>query len=227
MSAAVIAISGTGTNVGKTYVATALTLALARRGAVAGVKPYESGHEGPLGADQRALAEASTTTAAELGFALRCFPEPVAPPEAARRAGARVDRDAFFATFQAVRARFEGVLVLELAGGLFSPFDDTATNADVLRALAPEHHVLVAPNRLGVLHDARATVRAARAEGLGFSALVLSHPPGSGDDASCRSNRLALDGLLQSTPIVLGAAPVTAAAEILGAAWDRGALRHR
>jgi dethiobiotin synthetase len=227
VSPAVIAISGTGTNVGKTYVATALTLALAKRGPVAGVKPYESGHDAVLGSDQRALAAASTTTASELGFALRCFPERVAPPEAARRAGAHVDLDAFFAAFQAVRARFDGLLVVEFAGGLFSPFDDVNSNAEVLRALAPEHHLLVAPNRLGVLHEARATVLAARAEGVSLSALVVSHPLGSGDDASCRSNVRALEGLLHSAPIVLGAAPITAAAEVLGAAWDRGAFRRR
>ncbi len=227
MSAAVVAVSGTGTNVGKTYVATALTMALAKRGPVTGVKPYESGHDAALGSDQQALAAASTTSASALGFSLVCFPEPVAPPEAARRAGARVDLDAFLATFQAVRLRASGVLVLELAGGLFSPFDDASSNVDVLRALAPEHHVLVAPNRLGVIHDARATVRASCAEGLAIDTLVVSHPPGAGDDASCRSNVSALAHLLHSTPLVLAAAPVTRAAELLGEAWDRGAFRRR
>jgi len=227
MSAIVVAVSGTGTNVGKTYVASALTAALAQRGPATGVKPYESGHDAELGPDQRDLAAASTTSATALGFALRCFPEPVAPPEAARRAGASVDLAAFIASFQRVRARVSGVLVLELAGGLFSPFDDATCNADVLRALAPEHHVLVAPNRLGVLHDARAAVRASRAEGLTVDALVVTHPPGAGDDASCRSNVRALEGLVQSASIVLRAAPVAEAVVTLGEAWDRGAFRRR
>lgn len=227
MSAHVIAVSGTGTNVGKTYVATALTAALAQRGPATGVKPYESGHAAPLGSDQLALASASTRSATELGFRLRCFPEPLAPPEAARRAGAAVDLDAFLAAFQSLRARAAGVLVLELAGGLYSPFDDAMSNAEVLRALAPELHVLVVPNRLGVIHDARATLRAASADGLRIDTLVVTHPPGAGEDASCSSNVAALARLVYSTPIVLPRGPEAQARALLGEAWDRGALRRR
>ena len=227
MSAAVVAVSGTGTGVGKTYVATALTLALASRGSVVAVKPYESGHGGPFGPDQRALAEASTIDVTELGLRVRCFPDAVAPPEAARRVGERVDLWSFLARFQAARARFSGMVVLELAGGIHSPFDDAHTNAAVLRALAPEHHLLVAPNRLGVLHDARATVRAARADGLIFDALVLSQTAATGADASCDSNARALETLVHSTPIVLEHGAVTAAAATLGAAWSAGAFRRR
>lgn len=203
MTARVVAVSGTGTNVGKTHVACAVTALLAEAGPACGVKPYESGHAGPLGADQAALAAASTHTASALGFALRCFPLPVAPPAAARAAGAQVDVDAFVHRFQELRASYTGTLVLELAGGLFSPFDDARANAEVLAALAPEVHLLVAPNRLGVLHDVRATWLAALGCGLRFAALVLSHPPGAGDDPSCASNAEALASFTGAPPLVV------------------------
>ena len=44
-------------------------------------------------------------------------------------------------------------LVVELAGGLFSPLAPQLTNAEVIAALAPTFTFLVAPDRLGVLHD--------------------------------------------------------------------------
>ncbi len=207
MSARVVAVSGTGTNVGKTHVACAITALLAETGSACGVKPYESGHEGPLGSDQLALAAASTHTATGLGFPLRCFPVPAAPPAAARAAGAEVDLDGFVQRFQDLRASYRGTLVLELAGGLFSPFDDARSNADVLASIAPEEHVLVAPNRLGVIHDVRATVIAARTFALRFSAIVLSHPPGAGEDPSCASNPGAVESIASSSRAALVLVP--------------------
>jgi dethiobiotin synthetase len=227
MSARVVAVSGTGTNVGKTHVACALTALFAESGPACGVKPYESGHPGPLGADQEALAAASTHTATSLGFPLRCFPVPVAPPAAARAAGAAVDVDAFVQRFQALRASYTGTLVLELAGGLFSPFDDARSNADVLTSLAPEAHVLVAPNRLGVIHDLRAALLAARGFALRFSAVVLSHPPGAGEDPSCDSNVGAVASFAGAPLVVVPRGTVAEATESLRAARAFGAPRRR
>ncbi len=230
MSARVVAVSGTGTNVGKTHVSCAITALLAEAGPVCGVKPYESGHPGPYGADQEALAALSTHPAPSLGFELRCFPVPAAPPAAARAAGARVDLDGFVQRFQALRASYAGTLVLELAGGLFSPFDDHTSNAEVLASLAPEVHVLVAPDRLGVIHDARATLLAARGFGLRFAAVVLSYPPGAGEDPSCVSNAAAVERVAAASGSPLVVVPrgtVAEATATLRAAPALEALRRR
>jgi dethiobiotin synthetase len=220
-------VSGTGTNVGKTYVATALVAALAEEGPVCGLKPFESGHPGPLGSDQAALGAASTDTASSLRFPLRCFPLPVAPPEAARAAGASVDVDTFLADLDRLCAFYVGTIVLELAGGLFSPFDDRRSNADVLLAIAPDAHVLVAPNRLGVLHDVRATWIAARASGLRFDGVALSHPPGAGEDPSCATNAQGVAVIAGTEPIMLPAAPLPEARATLRASRLFATLRHR
>lgn len=227
MSALVVAIGGTGTDVGKTFVACALVRALARIGSACGVKPFESGHDAPLGPDQLALAAVSSVSASDLGVRLRCFPSPVAPPEAAHRAGESVSGDAFLHAFQDVRARFDGVLVLELAGGLFSPFDERRTNADIVRCLAPDAHVLVAPNRLGVIHDVRATVIACQSQGVAVDALVLTHPKPLARDDSCSSNPATLASWMQSTPIVLSHCDSVDATALLFDAWTRGAMRRR
>jgi dethiobiotin synthetase len=227
MSARVVAISGTGTNVGKTHVACAITALLAETGPACGVKPYESGHPGPLGADQAALAAVSTHTASDLGFPLQCFPVPVAPPAAARAAGVAIDLDGFVHRFQRLRATYTGTLVLELAGGLFSPFDDVSSNADVLRGIAPEAHVLVAPNRLGVIHDVRATLLAARGGGLRFTAIVLSHPPGAGEDPSCASNPSAIAPFAVAPLVLVPRGTVAEATATLRSAPAFEALRRR
>jgi dethiobiotin synthetase len=65
-------------------------------------------------------------------------------------------------------------IVLEMAGGLFSPLSETATNADLALSLSPDLMLLVAPNRLGVLHDVRAVVEACAARTLPLTGLVLS-----------------------------------------------------
>jgi len=227
VSSRVVAVSGTGTNVGKTHVACAITALLAESGPVCGVKPYESGHPGPLGADQSALAAASTHTASALGFPLHCFPVPVAPPAAARAAGARVDFNAFVHRFQEFRASYTGTLVLELAGGLFSPFDDARSNADVLAGIAPEAHVLVAPDRLGVIHDVRATLLGARSVGLRFAAVVLSHPPGAGEDHSCATNAAAIASFAPAPLVIVPRGTIAQATAALRSAPAFAALPCR
>ncbi|GAC1572200.1 MAG: hypothetical protein NVS3B20_24070 [Polyangiales bacterium] len=65
--------------------------------------------------------------------------------------------------------------MIETAGGLYSPLDDDgSTNGDLLRALLPRTSLLVAPNRLGVLHDVGAVRRAAALDGLRLDAVLLS-----------------------------------------------------
>ena len=224
MSARLIVVSGTGTGVGKTYVACALTSALGMSGRACALKPFESGAPGPLGPDQSALAACSTDDASALGFASHCFPLPVAPPVAARAAGARVDALEFLRAVDRVRAQYAGNLVVELAGGLFSPFDGNRSNADVVRALGSDTHVLVAPNRLGVLHDVRAALLAARAEGLTVDALIVTHPSAASGDVSRDTNARELADIFGESPFVLPSGPPREAAARIHAALASGAL---
>jgi dethiobiotin synthetase len=63
--------------------------------------------------------------------------------------------------------------LLETAGGLYSPLAPGLTNVDLIRALAVDAWVLVARDRLGVLHDCLATLAAARAQGCSPVAVLL------------------------------------------------------
>ena len=166
----IVYVVGTGTDVGKTHV----TAALSRVSKVPAWKPIVSG----------GLEDVERLGAAPPLVALA---EPISPHLAARREGIELSAQAI------VDATKESMIV-ESAGGLYSPLSDEETNADVAmlygeRALV----VLVAPDRLGVLHDVGACVRAAEVDGISFAAVVLSAPAQA--DASTGTNAAEIERL--------------------------------
>jgi dethiobiotin synthetase len=182
----IVAVSGTGTGVGKTHVACALIGALRDHDAhVVGWKPVESGVTGPEGDDERRLREASGASASPT---VR-LTAPLAPNVAARREGVSIDPAALRATLRELAARWS-IVVVELAGGLCSPFDDALDNAEWLaqtgRLGLPLNTIVVAPDRLGVIHDVISTVRAAAVVGVTIDTVLLSAPETS--DASTSTN---------------------------------------
>jgi dethiobiotin synthetase len=177
----IIAVAGTGTGVGKTHIACALVGGLrdAKKNAV-GWKPVESGVTADSkNTDESLLSEISGGAPAPT---LR-LEAPVAPNVAARRQGVTIDSHAIKNTLAEINKQHD-VVVLELAGGLFSPFDDTLDNAEWLARcnLAPRL-ILVGWDRLGILHEVSSTIRASRALGLAIGGLVLA-PPEKPDEAT-------------------------------------------
>ncbi|MCS6898950.1 MAG: dethiobiotin synthase [Myxococcales bacterium] len=177
-----VIVAGTGTDVGKTFVTCALLTALRRRGARVGAwKPVASGVEGGCSPDSDAYA---TALGAPVAPPLYAFLPPVSPHLAARQAGVTLTIDALAARARALAEGHE-VFLVETAGGLFTPLSEHTTNADLAWALGGRL-LLVAPDRLGVLHDLGAALRAARGVGLGEVTVVLSAP--ERPDASTGSN---------------------------------------
>lgn len=148
---------------------------LGRRGRRAlGLKPIESGIEGEGGPSD--ASELMGQSAVRPSVAPYRFREPISPHLAARRAGIPIELER---TLRYVQLHESGpapldVVLVETAGGLFSPLSDSLTNWDFARALEPARWVLVAPDALGVLHDVRATLEASRARGRVPDELVLS-----------------------------------------------------
>jgi dethiobiotin synthetase len=206
-----ILVVGTGTGVGKTHVACALLRAFAERGVAAvGLKPVETGvaevEEGAADprCDQERLCRASNAFhvkhSGSPGFhvkrSLYTFPQGVSPHLAARIAGQRID-------LGAIRGWVEGQgapqLVVETAGGLFSPLGPETTNCDLVKALRPHVLLLVAPDRLGVLHDVTATLGLAEVRGCPVDVIVLSAP--ESPDLSTGTNSAELDRLGLAHPV--------------------------
>jgi dethiobiotin synthetase len=184
-----VLVAGTGTNVGKTHVATVLIRAWGAERKVVGYKPIETGVAvSDVGEDARRLSDASTFHVQRrlFGYAL---PEPVSPHLAARRAGQVFEFEKLVAQVTELRELAEGVVV-ELAGGVFTPLSREWVNLDLAKALEATAVLLVAPDRIGVLHDVGATLRAALGSGLRFDAIALSAPPVP--DASTGTNAVEL-----------------------------------
>ena len=171
-----IVLVGTGTSVGKTWIGVALLRELGRRGLrTVGLKPIESGVVDEHGTDAAALGAASSVPPAAPPFR---FEPPVSPHLAARHAGTSIELAQPLTYVQSHESGLGGdppdVVVVETAGGLFSPLSETLVNWDLARALDPSLWVLVAPDALGVLHDVTATLEAARARGRAPDELLLS-----------------------------------------------------
>jgi dethiobiotin synthetase len=180
-----LVVSGTGTSIGKTHVSEALLQAL--RGTfsrVAGLKPIESGvGEGDV-TDRQRLDDAASFHVKQLGYQ---FAEPLSPHLAARQHGQTIELGAIRSMVAGVRDAADLTLV-ELPGGLFTPLSQSLLNVDVVRDLNADFVLLVAPDRLGVLHDVLAATRAAASVGLAFSSVVLvaqeTPDPSTGRNAS-------------------------------------------
>jgi dethiobiotin synthetase len=103
------------------------------------------------------------------------FAEPLSPHLAARETDTPIRLDVLVPLIHAARATAD-VLLVELPGGLFSPLSDTEVNADLVRATRPDVTLLVAPDRLGVLHEVISTHRAASTAAVDLDGIVLIAP---------------------------------------------------
>jgi dethiobiotin synthetase len=146
------------------------------------VKPIETGvvGEDPVITDARALGSTSFHVKHPANHPLYGFPDPVTPSLAARRSGITIRIPEIARWVESVRFTSEPSvprhLIIETAGGVFSPIGDGITNYDLALGLDPATWILVAPNRLGVLHDIGSCLRALTALDRAPDALVLSAP---------------------------------------------------
>jgi len=186
-----IFVTGTDTDVGKTAVAVVIARLLVAAGKRVGVyKPVAAGG----GGDAEALWEAAGRPVSLAAVCPQCFPAPISPPRSARAAGARIDERLLERGIDPW-LQASDFLVVEGAGGLFSPLTDTCSNADLAARLGLPL-VIVDAARLGAIGRTRATVTAARSLGLAIAAVVLSEttpPDGAGAAGHSSSRAIARD----------------------------------
>jgi len=184
MATAGLFLAGTDTDVGKTHVAAAILRTLRSAGSrVAAYTPVSSGFASV--ADERSDAWILWDAAGRQGdprdVCPQSFAAAIAPPSSARAEGRRVDEQLMRSGFDACRSTGD-VVVVEAAGGLFSPLADETLGIDLAREFSLPL-VVVDAARLGAIGRTLGIIRAARAEGLRTAAVVLSHttPPGADD----------------------------------------------
>lgn len=198
-------ITATDTDVGKTWVTAALARTMVATGRRVGVyKPVASGCAlNPCGQalsdDAQALWHAAGRPLTLGDVCPQRFLAPLAPPLAAAEEGTTVNDELLVAGFEPWRAASDVVLV-EGAGGLLSPLSANLNSLDLARVLNLPL-LVVAANRVGVMHQVLALLHAARALApeVVIAGIVLNHPKPRDErrDPSQRSNRTELEKLLR------------------------------
>lgn len=175
-----ILITGTDTDVGKTFVACLIAKELRESGAKVGVmKPAESDCTDNRPKDSLALKVASgTETSIDIINPYR-FKEAISPNVAAHREGIEIDIDHLIENYKTISDSHDRVII-EGSGGLMVPFNDKHSIVD----LALEFDwpvIIVAASKLGVLNHTYLTIYAATNLGLNLKGIVLNHTTEASD----------------------------------------------
>jgi dethiobiotin synthetase len=190
--AAGLFITGTSTDVGKTYVAAMIARAFVTNGRRVGVyKPVASGcceENGERIADDALQLWEAAGRPGELDRVCpQRFLAPLAPSRAAALEGCRVDSSLLRSGLDYWRASSDVILV-EGAGGLMSPLSDEDYNLDLAAAFGFPL-IVVAANELGVINATLQTLITARAKAPGLSiAGVVLNQTARRADASLATN---------------------------------------
>ncbi len=177
-----IFITGTDTNVGKTYIACKIAAELTNRNInVVPRKPVESGctHTSNklIPEDAVKLKQASQSIEAIEKICPYRFKEAISPAEAARQNNQRISLNQLsqICTDEVNENNF---LLVEGAGGFYSPLCEDALNADLAIKLDLPL-LLVAENRVGCINQILLCLNAIAHSSLNIKAIVLNHLPHS------------------------------------------------
>lgn len=153
-------VTGTGTEVGKTWVSAGLLRAARTRGwSVAARKPLQSFSAGDRTTDSEVLAQATGEDASVVCH--QSLAAPMAPPMAAAALGLTVPGlDELRVWLEESWPAACDLGLVEGAGGVASPLGEGCDCAALARALEPDLVVLVAAADLGVINTVRLSVAA-------------------------------------------------------------------
>lgn len=185
-------LTGTDTDVGKTYVAARLIRALRREGVdCVGFKPLCCGGR----EDAEALHAASDGALSLNDVNPVWLRPPAAPYTAAMIEGRSIDLALIRDTFARLRAAHPS-LIVEGVGGWLVPIERGYFVRDLAAELALPIAIVVA-NRLGALNHTLLTIESIRAAGLPCAGLIYNHPAAALPEqaAALATNRAILEDL--------------------------------
>ncbi len=171
-------VTGTDTEVGKTYVTVKLMQAMVTQGLkVVGMKPVASGCATIDGIwqneDVAKLIAASNVEAPREWVNPYCFDAPIAPHIAAQKQGMTIDVNVIVSAYNKLK-NMADVVIVEGAGGLLVPLNSTHSMADLIDKLNLPT-VLVVGMKLGCINHAMLTHVALKQRGLAMKHWVANH----------------------------------------------------
>lgn len=192
-------VTGTDTNVGKTWATLALMTYFKQQNlSVVGMKPVASGCENMAGkwhnADALAIQKHSSQPVDYSLINPYAYELPISPHLAGK--ANPVDLEDIFTNFQMLQ-NLADVLIIEGAGGWYTPLNDRETIADLAKKLNVPI-ILVVSIKLGCINHAQLTVKAIQKSGLncrGWLAIC--------NDANYDCVDLTIESLVARLPIPL------------------------
>lgn len=194
-------VTGTDTNVGKTFVTSLLTKSLRKAGFdTVAMKPVSCGEP----EDTRAILEAIGGELSPGEVTPVAYKAPLAPIEAARLEGRVFDPEEVLPVFRRLRATHRSLLV-EGVGGWLVPLAPGYSSADLAKAMGLPV-LLVVRNRLGCVNHTLLTLESITSHGLTCGGIVLNNHPGDDGDAAREGNRRLIPTLTE-VPILFEISP--------------------
>lgn len=102
-------------------------------------------------------------------------------------------------------------LLVETAGGALSPLNEDATNLRLAELLEPAIWILVAPDRLGVLHDLTTTLYTMKGLSRAPDSVVLTQPPPADESRGTNADELRRLGISFIDSVLEDSQPLTPA----------------
>lgn len=170
-------VTGVDTGVGKTTVAGGLAVALRERGLRVGVmKPAQTGStrstDGALCGDALFLTRMSGCKSSPDIVNPYCFAEPLSPYHSAMKEGIALDPDKIVAAYRELSANHD-VVIVEGAGGIFTPFTRNVTMGGLARILNLPV-IIVSHPYLGHINHTAVTALAANSLGIDVAGIIFS-----------------------------------------------------
>lgn len=197
-------ITGNDTGAGKTYVSCQLIAELRRRElSVIPRKPVESGcetHDGKLfPADASSLLTASQSSQTLEQVCPFRFTPAISPQLAARHAGKPLQLKQLLEACTRDTSETD-FLVVEGAGGFYSPICEGKLNADLAQALGLPV-VIVVDDRLGAVNQALLSIAAVKQRQLNIRCVILNQTSGQSHPA-LMDNLSELHSLVDDIPVI-------------------------
>jgi dethiobiotin synthetase len=182
-------VTGAGTDIGKTWVSAALLRFWRSKGlGPAAIKPVASGYDpdAPGDSDAAALLAAlgepvdQVHVEAITPFRLRA---PLSPDQAGAREGVRLSAIAIVRACAPLVAAARGPLLVEGAGGVMTPLNESETMLDLALAFGAPC-IFVCGSYLGAISHALTGLAALKGVGLAVPLVLVNETPGSSVDLS-------------------------------------------
>jgi dethiobiotin synthetase len=153
-------ITGTGTDIGKTFVTSLLVKNLGQKNKMIGIKPIAAGIEvdHSLNNDVTSLLKSSNSLLTGEDINFYTFKKAVSPHIGAEEEKVNVDFEFIKNKIDVLADQFDHILI-EGVGGLMSPVDNSRTNLDLIKYL---HFpvILIVGLKLGCINEALLTLEA-------------------------------------------------------------------